>query len=106
MRQDWTPVVIRKPKPPVTKPVQTIVGPPKKVVKRPTKELGDAMMRARLELKLKQSDLAKKCNVTTAIINDMEMARGTYDAEITNRVCKALGIQVKNRFISVDTVDE
>lgn len=103
MHQDWTPVVVRKPKPPVIKPV--VPGPSKKVVKRPTKELGDAMMRARLELKLKQSDLAKKCNVTTAIINDMEMARGTYDAEITNRVCKVLGIQVKNRFISVD-IDE
>lgn len=97
MHQDWTPVVIRKKKEEAP-PAPSIVRPPNEnVIKKPTKELGEAMMRARLDLKLKQSDLAKKCNVTTAIINDMEMGRGTYDPNVTNKVCKALGIQVHHR---------
>jgi ribosome-binding protein aMBF1 (putative translation factor) len=101
--QDWTPVVFRKKTPPPPSP--TFHTPKQTVVKRPSKELAHAMMDARLTKKLKQSDLARMCNVTPAIINDMEMGRGTYDADVTNRVCKALGIHVKHRFISVDTVN-
>lgn len=103
--QDWTPVVLRKTK--VAPAPQLVHHLPKQVVvKRPSKELASAVASARVTKKLKQSDLARMCNVTPAVINDLEMSRGTYDAEVVNRICKALGIHVKNRFISTATLNE
>lgn len=100
MQQDWTPVVLRKSVPVVTRPT-----PPKRepgeVMKRPSKELSAAVASARLAKNLKQSELAKMCHVVPSVVNDIEMGRGTYDAEVTNRICKALGIHVKHRFISM-----
>lgn len=105
MQQDWTPVVLRKRQ----EPVVSRPTPPKRdlgdVIKRPSKELSAAVASARLAKNLKQADLAKMCHVVPSVINDIEMGRGTYDAEVTNRVCKALGIHVKHRFISVATVN-
>ena len=98
-RQDWEPVVIRKP-PPVKTTVQPPVSNKEPVeLKMYSKELADAVMKARCEFKMSQVELAKRVNVVPAVIQGMELRKNVYDPEITNRVLKILNIHVKKRFV-------
>ena len=54
------------------------------------------MSQARVAKKLTRDQLAKKCNVLTSLVADLEMRRGPYDAELTNKVLKALDLKAKN----------
>jgi ribosome-binding protein aMBF1 (putative translation factor) len=99
--QDWTPVVFRKPKVTENKQYQAPtkdVGIEEKRIKLYSKELADAVMKCRLDKKMTQADLAKKCNVLQKDINELEARRGVYNSELTNKVLRVLGVKVGIRF--------
>ena len=102
--QDWTQVVIHKP---VTRP-QTAPQGPRRETKTASysKELSDAVSQARVAKKLTRDQLAKKCNVLTSLVADLEMRRGPYDAELTNKVLKALDLKVAKRSVPKNNDDE
>ena len=102
MYQDWEPVILRKPKPAV------VISKPEKQpdletkrIKKYSKELADAMIKARCTMRISQAELAKRCNVVPGVINEMETHKGIYNAEITNKVLKVLKISVDKRFIEM-----
>lgn len=99
--QDWTPVVLRKTK--VTEKKQyhaptKDVGIDERRIKLYSKELADAVMKCRLDKKMTQADLAKKCNVLQKEINELEAHKGVYNPDLTNKVLRVLGLKVGIRF--------
>lgn len=98
--QDWTPVVFRKPKATENKQYQAPtkdVGIEEKRIKLYSKELADAVMKCRLDKKMTQSELAKKCNVVPKEINELEGRKGVYNPDLTNKILKVLGLKVVKR---------
>lgn len=96
--QEWEPIVIKKPKPPVV--FENKVRVEEKKIKVYSKELSDAVMSGRLTLRISQSELAKRCNVVPGVIQEIESRKGIYSAEIINKVLKVLKIQnVTRRFV-------
>lgn len=98
--QDWEPIVIRKPKPTVSAPPVTkekAIALEEKRIKVYSKELADAVMNGRLALRISQAELAKRCHVVPAAIQEIESHKGVYNAELINKVLKVLKIQNVNR---------
>ncbi len=97
--QDWEPVVLttkkKSPPPPPPTPKK-----PKEIetgedLKKIPKMYARAIQTQRTELKLTQEKLAKSINEKTAVVNDVENARGTYDHVVMNKILKALGLSRK-----------
>jgi ribosome-binding protein aMBF1 (putative translation factor) len=99
--QDWEQVVFKKEQPKIAR---CSSAPPKPIdletkrLKVYSKELSDAMMSSRLEKKMSQVELAKRCNVVPGVINEVEARKGVYNADLVNRILKVLNIKVDNRF--------
>ena len=97
-QQDWEPVVLTKKK---DSPKPSPPPPPKKEIetgddlKKIPKMYARAIQVKRTELKLTQEKLAKSINEKTAVVNDIENARGTYDHVVMNKILKALGLSRK-----------
>ena len=105
--QDWTPVTFNK-RPNVvaaSKPVASSslenVGVYKaasdddvKKTKYVSKATSDAVKTARCEKKLTQKELAQKCSMDAAIINEVERGGGVYNAAHINKIQIALGVKI------------
>jgi ribosome-binding protein aMBF1 (putative translation factor) len=107
--QDWTPVVLKKrvEKP---KPVATTAPPASSLANvgvykaasdddaKKTKYVGkatsDAIKTARCEKKLTQKELAQKCNMDAAIINEIERGVSVYNAAHINKIQSVLGVKI------------
>ena len=107
--QDWTPVVLKKrvenPKPIATTAPSASslanVGIYKaasdddtKKTKYVSKATSDAIKTARCEKKLTQKELAQKCNMDAAIINEIERGVSVYNAAHINKIQAALGVKI------------
>uniref|UniRef100_A0A6C0HVP0 HTH cro/C1-type domain-containing protein n=1 Tax=viral metagenome TaxID=1070528 RepID=A0A6C0HVP0_9ZZZZ len=57
-------------------------------------EIGKQIMQARLDKKIKQSDLAKQLNVTSDFIRDYENGLAPLNKIILNNIAKKLGIKI------------
>lgn len=103
-QQDWVPVTLKKRT--ETKGATVVRPTPQKheYFYEYSKELSDAVSQARTQKKLTRDQLAKACNVTTSLIADLEMRRGRYDADLTNKVLKVLNIKVQTRRIQKDVL--
>lgn len=112
--QDWTPVVLNK-RPNATNATTATnatnainttsslanVGIYKaasdddvKKTKYVSKATSDAVRTARCEKKLTQKELAQKCNMDAAIINEVERGGGVYNAAHINKIQSVLGVKI------------
>jgi putative transcription factor len=105
--QDWTPVVLNK-RTAATKQKETTttsslanVGVYKaasdddvKKTKYVSKATSDAVKTARCEKKLTQKELAQKCNMDAAIVNEVERGGGVYNAAHINKIQTVLGVKI------------
>lgn len=108
--QDWTQVVFNKrtaangakePAAPKATPSLANVGVYKaasdddvKKTKYVSKATSDAVRTARCEKKLTQKELAQKCNMDAAIINEIERGGGVYNAAHINKIQTILGVKI------------
>jgi ribosome-binding protein aMBF1 (putative translation factor) len=106
--QDWTPVVLKKRvekqyAPSVGASVSSLanVGVYKaasdddaKKTKYVSKATSDAIKTLRCEKKLTQKELAQKCNMDAAIINEIERGVGVYNAAHINKIQSVLGVKI------------
>ena len=105
--QDWTPVVLNKrsaangPKESAPKSTSSLanVGVYKsdddvKKTKYVSKTTSDAVRAARCEKKLTQKELAQKCNLDAAIINEVERSGGVYNPAHINKIQTVLGVKI------------
>jgi ribosome-binding protein aMBF1 (putative translation factor) len=105
--QDWTPVTFNKRSatPSLAKPVATAslanVGVYKaasdddtKKTKYVSKATSDTIKVARCEKKLTQKELAQKCNLDAAIVNEVERGGGVYNAAHINKIQTVLGVKI------------
>lgn len=105
--QDWTPVTFNKRSaiPSVAKTAATSsladVGVYKaasdddtKKTKYVSKTTSDAVRIARCEKKLTQKELAQKCNLDAAIVNEVERGGGVYNAAHINKIQTVLGVKI------------
>jgi putative transcription factor len=58
------------------------------------KATSDAVKTARCEKKLTQKELAQKCNMDAAIVNEVERGGGVYNAAHINKIQSALGVKI------------
>ena len=58
------------------------------------KATSDAVKAARCEKKLTQKELAQKCNMDAAIINEVERGGGVYNAAHINKIQTVLGVKI------------
>ena len=58
------------------------------------KATSDAVRMVRCEKKLTQKELAQKCNMDAAIINEVERGGGVYNAAHINKIQSALGVKI------------
>lgn len=58
------------------------------------KATSDAVKTARCEKKLTQKELAQKCNMDAAIINEIERGGGVYNAAHINKIQTVLGVKI------------
>lgn len=63
--------------------------------KKITKDIADTIKSKRIELKLSQSDLAKKINEKPNVIQEVESMKGIYNHILLNKIARALGISLK-----------
>jgi ribosome-binding protein aMBF1 (putative translation factor) len=106
--QDWTTVVLKKR---VEKPSAPSVGASvsslanvgvykaasdddAKKTKYVSKATSDAIKTARCEKKLTQKEVAQKCNMDAAIINEIERGVSVYNAAHINKIQTALGVKI------------
>jgi putative transcription factor len=106
--QDWTPVVLKKR---VEKPAAPSaststsslanVGVYKaasdddaKKTKYVSKATSDAIKTARCEKKLTQKELAQKCNMDAAIVNEIERGVSVYNAAHINKIQSVLDVKI------------
>jgi ribosome-binding protein aMBF1 (putative translation factor) len=102
--QDWEPVVLRKqgnnlghrPTGPSHSQKLDENTENYKDHKRVPKLLADAIRQRRIDLKITQDQLAKKVNVRTVVVNDIESQRGVYDSPTIERIKRVLGITNKS----------
>ena len=105
--QDWTPVTFNKratANAPVAKPTTSSsslanVGVYKadddvKKTKYVSKATSDTIKVARCEKKLTQKELAQKCSLDAAIINEVERGGGVYNAAHINKIQTVLGVKI------------
>lgn len=98
--QDWEPVVLRKPKkqiqnPPKPKPEINDGDMPEEKLKKYTIEMSNALATARQAKNMTQKDLAKKLNIPTASIADIENGSGIYNKKLLSHLLRSLGVDVK-----------
>ena len=109
--QDWTTVTFSK-RPSTTNPNNTTNKPTPssslanvgvykaasdddaKKTKYVSKATSDAVRAARCEKKLTQKELAQKCNMDAAIINEVERGGGVYNAAHINKLQTVLGVKI------------
>jgi putative transcription factor len=65
-----------------------------KKTKYVSKVTSDAVRTARCEKKLTQKELAQKCNMDAAIINEVERGGGVYNAAHINKIQTVLGVKI------------
>lgn len=65
-----------------------------KKTKYVSKATSDAVKTARCEKKLTQKELAQKCSMDAAIINEVERGGGVYNAAHINKIQYALGVKI------------
>jgi ribosome-binding protein aMBF1 (putative translation factor) len=58
------------------------------------KATSDAVKAARCEKKMTQKELAQKCNMDAAIINEVERGGGVYNAAHINKIQSVLGVKI------------
>lgn len=58
------------------------------------KATSDAVKTARCEKKLTQKELAQKCNMDAAIVNEIERGGGVYNAAHINKIQTVLGVKI------------
>jgi putative transcription factor len=106
--QDWTPVVLNKRvEKQVVKPTTSIVSSlanvgvykaasddDAKKTKYVNKATSDAIKAARCEKKLTQKELAQKCNMDAAIVNEIERGVSVYNAAHINKIQSVLGVKI------------
>ncbi len=100
--QDWEPVILTKNKTKANKTVNLNPKPnddndgdiPKKL-NTYTKELSILMQNARQNKNLTQTELAKKLNIQTSIINDIECGKAIYNKKTYSTIMRHLGVNVK-----------
>lgn len=103
--QDWTPVVFKKvkgtslekkgPKGPTHAQKLDENTENYKDHRKIDKKLADAIKQKRIELKLTQEQLAKKVNIRSNIVNDIESQRCIYDSFTIEKIKRVLGITNK-----------
>jgi ribosome-binding protein aMBF1 (putative translation factor) len=105
--QDWTPVTFNKRPSNATNATNTTtsslanVGVYKaasdddtKKTKYVSKATSDTIKVARCEKKLTQKELAQKCNLDAAIVNEVERGGGVYNAAHINKIQTVLGVKI------------
>jgi ribosome-binding protein aMBF1 (putative translation factor) len=65
-----------------------------KKTKYVSKATSDAVKTARCEKKLTQKELAQKCSMDAAIINEVERGGGVYNAAHINKIQNVLGVKI------------
>ena len=65
-----------------------------KKTKYVSKATSDAVRAARCEKKLTQKELAQKCNMDAAIINEIERGGGVYNPAHINKIQTILGVKI------------
>ena len=65
-----------------------------KKTKYVSKATSDAVKTARCEKKLTQKELAQKCSMDAAIINEVERGGGVYNAAHINKIQTVLGVKI------------
>ena len=65
-----------------------------KKTKYVSKATSDAVRTARCEKKLTQKELAQKCNMDAAIVNEVERGGGVYNAAHINKIQSVLGVKI------------
>jgi len=100
--QDWEPVVLRKPKkqthnPPKAKPESAVNNGdmPEEKLKSYTTEMSNALATARQAKNMTQKDLAKRLNIPTASIAEIENGSGIYNKKLLSHLLRTLGVDVK-----------
>jgi ribosome-binding protein aMBF1 (putative translation factor) len=58
------------------------------------KATSDAVRMVRCEKKLTQKELAQKCNMDAAIVNEVERGGGVYNAAHINKIQSVLGVKI------------
>ena len=58
------------------------------------KATSDAVKAARCEKKMTQKELAQKCNMDAAIVNEVERGGGVYNAAHINKIQTVLGVKI------------
>lgn len=58
-----------------------------------TLDEGKMIVQARNKMNLKQEELAKKCNLTVAVISKWEKGQDVFDKKIAAKIGKVLGIK-------------
>lgn len=100
--QDWAPVVLRKSKPFAPRPVpsgpQKEVGIEEKRIKKYSRELSESVIEARCRMSISQAELAKRCNVLSSLVNQVESRKGVYEPELVNKILKVLNLSVAKRW--------
>jgi ribosome-binding protein aMBF1 (putative translation factor) len=65
-----------------------------KKTKYVSKATSDAVKISRCEKKLTQKELAQKCSMDAAIINEVERGGGVYNAAHINKIQNVLGVKI------------
>lgn len=65
-----------------------------KKTKYVSKVTSDAVRTERCEKKLTQKELAQKCNMDAAIVNEVERGGGVYNAAHINKIQTVLGVKI------------
>ena len=65
-----------------------------KKTKYVSKVTSDAVRAARCEKKLTQKELAQRCNMDVAIVNEVERGGGVYNAVHINKMQSVLGVKI------------
>ena len=57
-------------------------------------DCAEAIQKARMSKEWTQTQLAKACNEKVGLINDIEKGTATYNADVINRIERALGVKI------------
>jgi ribosome-binding protein aMBF1 (putative translation factor) len=109
--QDWKPLILGKSKPTAvtltskSQSQSTIAAAnPRRLdededyrIPQVDMEMGRKIVSGRLQMKLSQEQLAKKCSIPLAIIKDYEQGKGLYNRAYLDPICRLLNIVVSKR---------
>lgn len=104
--QDWTTVVISKPKPKSkitlsqTGPISVKLDENDNIVKvkKVSKQMANSVKEARISSKLTQVQLSNKCALDSKAIGEIERGGCIYNANHFNKICKVLGIKIERNY--------